>query len=162
MPTYGAPVHTSERAKITHYRCDMQIDAAPDDVFRLVTEIEQWQALFPHVQSVRSLEQNCWHVTMVWRALPFNLTAGQRVSLSGRSAEQRFAAGMGMRFACRWAVSELPEDSTRLSLDVEFVQGPAMITVLLLRSVVPDLVRETLEMISLLAESDRKAHQEIV
>lgn len=145
---------------ITHFRCDMRIEAAPADVLRMVAEIEQWRALFPHVRRAQPLDRRRWRLTLLWRSLPFTVIAAQRVSPDSRSVEQRFAARFGPRVACRWTVTELPGECSSVSLEIHVERGPALAGWLTTRFVAPDLARESLAMIALLTESDRKAHRE--
>ena len=145
---------------MTHYQELMLVDAGPDDVFRLVTGIESWQHLFPHVRSVRSGRPGRWLVTYFWRWVPFSTTASMRVDAARRMAEFRIGYRLCARVVVHCAVDDGANGTSALRLETK-VERVAPLFSPVVSLAARELSQATLEMVRLLAESDRIARQNI-
>lgn len=146
---------------MTRVRYSETIDGEPAAVFRLVSELEKWPALYPHVRSVVELQLGRWQVEVSWRWLPLRFVAARRVSPADMTVEYRLGAAAGLRLVSSWTVAATQAGKTTLTADVVMVRGPWLLRSPLMRFVVPELMTRTLAMTRLLAEADRKAHEDI-
>ena len=137
----------------TRVSYDTIIDGDPEAVFWLVSDIDRWPALFPHVRSVKPLGGDGVEVALSWRMLPFRLRCSQTTFPETSQVEQRFQGRAGLQVVCRWTVRATPDGRTHLMVEARSALGPGLV----LRTVTNDLIEQTLAMIRLLAESDRKA-----
>lgn len=145
---------------MTEYQDLMLVEAGPDEVFRLIAGIESWQYLMPHVRSVEAVRPARWRVVLVWRWLPVTVALSSMADPMARLAELRVAAWPGVRASVRWVVDPGPDDTASIRIEAGIVQGPPVVRALAAR-VLRDLCRDSLDMVRLLAEADRIAHQRI-
>lgn len=138
---------------------DIIIDGDPAAVFRLLAEIDQWPALFPHVGSVTPFAGGGAQVSFFWHTVPLTLACVQREMPENGRIEQYCAAGWGIWLGWHWTVSAIDGNQTRVSVEVETARGPWLVRELVMRRVFNNLTEQTLSMTRLLAESDRIAHQ---
>ncbi len=149
-----------EQESMTDYQELMLVDAGPGHVFRLISDVDRWQYLMPHVRSVETARPAIWQITVVWRWLPVAVAVSSMSDSAARMAEFRVAMWPRVWVAVRWVVDSGPDDSASVRVNAEVARAPLFIR-RLIRRAVAELCRDSLEMVRLLAESDRIAHKGI-
>jgi ribosome-associated toxin RatA of RatAB toxin-antitoxin module len=137
---------------------ELVIKARPERVSRLVTDIEAWASLLPHVRNVSLSGDGRWELVCVWRWMPFVVHAaarGDHVAL-----EYRFQRWPRIRVSWQWAIHAATDAATSVHLTGRVVRAPALCS-WLVTAINRDLADQTLQMIQLLAEADEIAHKGI-
>ena len=143
---------------MSEYQELMLVGAGPDEVFHLIAGVESWQYLMPHVRSVEAERPGRRRVVVVWRWLPVSLAVSSMHNADLRLAAFRVAVWPGVRVETHWVVDEGPDGTASIRVQSNVVQAPPLIRRLVAQAV-RDLCRDSLDMVRLLAESDRIAHQ---
>jgi hypothetical protein len=137
---------------------ELTINAAPERVSRLVTDIESWASLLAHVRSVTDGGNGRWEMVCVWRWIPFSVYAAARGDYA--ALEYRFQHWPGIRVAWQWAIHRVADSATSVHLTGRVVRAPVFCS-WLVAVINHDLAVRTLQMIQLLAEADEIAHKGI-
>lgn len=137
---------------------ELTIKARPERVSRLVTDVEGWASLLPHVRSVTDAGDGRWEIVCVWRWIPFAVHAAARGDHA--ALEYRFQRWPRIRVSWQWAVRPVTSSASTVHLTGRVVRAPALCS-WLVAAVNRDLAARTLQMIQLLAEADEIAHEGI-
>jgi ribosome-associated toxin RatA of RatAB toxin-antitoxin module len=136
------------------------VDAGPERVFRLVSGVESWAGLLPTVRDIVEIRPGTWRAVCLWRSIPIGLVIATRVDDANSTLELRAARWPGIRIAARWVVEPAPGGMSSIRLDAEIVRAPWVFRPLV-AVITRDVLSGMLDMFLLLAQSDRKAHENI-
>ncbi|MCO5177025.1 MAG: hypothetical protein M9890_08675 [Thermomicrobiales bacterium] len=143
-PPVGERVRTELTAEV----------AAPSQVIqRLVWEMDAWPGLLPHVQSVEREQAEVYRVRATWRGIP--LTSLLRREPDDSSHRIVFQCSSGFARGCyfSWVIDEINESRCAVRLSIERKSRFGLVNLM-----IGDLARQTLAMVTLLAEADAAAH----
>ena len=122
-------------------------------VQRLVRGADAWPGLFPHVQSVERVGPDDYRVRVTWHGVPLTSVC-RLVAPASNCIELQAITGFARGVRCRWQIDEIDASRTFVRLAIERGSRFAFIGSLLVGSV----ARQTLSMVTLLAEADAAAH----
>lgn len=142
------PAGKRVRAELT-----AEIAAPALAVQRLVRDVEAWPGLFPHVQSAKRVGPDDYRVCLTWHGVP--LTSVCRLTAPASNCiEVQAIKGFARGLRWRWQIDEINASRTCIRLAIERGSRFAFIGSLLVGS----MARQTLSMVTLLAEADAAAH----
>jgi ribosome-associated toxin RatA of RatAB toxin-antitoxin module len=147
-----------------HLENTIEIQAAPDIIFRLAADIARWPALLPHYRWVRVLEQQGEQKLVQMAAhrdgLPVSWTSVQEPRPEERRILFRHVGGITRGMAVEWRLEPLAADRTRVSIGHDFSPGWPLIGGRIAQLVIGEffvrnIAGKTLRRIKTLAEAEQ-------
>jgi len=142
---------------------EASIDGDLPAVYRLVTELESWPDLFPHVTSVDVLWRGGESVVARVRAsrsgIPLTWTCRLDTDQAAARVLVQHVDGFARGLRATWTFDPLPARRKRARLAIDYHTHWPSRDRWLARRVLADLATRTVSMVVLLAEADRATHQ---
>lgn len=132
-------------------------------IYQLVAGVEKWPDLFPHVLAADVLWEDAdvrvARVRVSRSGIPLAWVCRLEIDPSGPRVHVDHIDGFARGLRADWKFERLPQRRTRVRLVTDYHTRLPTRDRLITRYVLDDLVARTLAMITLLAESDRAAHE---
>lgn len=155
-------------SRLQAFETVVQADAAV--VYQLVTELELWPALIPHIKSARVVERLGRHRRIVsvrasWRGVPVGWRAIQLSEPEHRRVTFRHLIAATRGTTVVWTVEPISANAVRLRVEqrvrlARFVPGRAVVRSIMTDRIGPEMAHLMLERIREIAEGGSLAGRE--